>query len=480
MYFIEKQLEELRRFESPLTRAEDFDFFWEAASGKVMHHDFHAENRPAEHCPFPDFRIYDTRIYGLDGTPVHAWTLLPAFASRERRVPAVVLFHGGNGSRGKNPYTRLHFAAAGFAVIVSDFRLQGGATRSNTPIKYCAGKSFATGNLDQDKENYYFHHAFTDQMLMVRYAMSLEEVDASRVAVAGASQGGGTSLILAGLMKKEIALCIASVPSYTCWERRIFTRTACAAEIAKYLELHPERTEQIFRLMSYFDAMNFRDRIVCPVEVQCSLKDALVPPECVYAGYNRIRAPKNIRNYPFGEHHDVDGQQWLLDLCAYLHPEKIRGKKLEMRIERISLRRVCNPVKHPYATAFGGGAEITTESGYLPFCSSPGLEKNHETKMKRLDPDSGFYNYGHRASSTDMGDVGMIMPALHACNGGTADGPHTAEFSVPDPAYLRPPTAGNERCGTAPRRRGCRVRPGGKGPNLRENNIGNFLRKTIK
>ena len=92
------------------------------------------------------------------------------------------------------------------------------------------------------------------------------------------------------------------------------------------------------------------------------------------------------------------------------------------------------------ALAFGGGAEITTESGYLPFRSSPGLEKIHEKNLKRLDPDSGFYNYGHRGSSTDMGDVSMIMPALHAYTGGTAGRPHTAEFLVTDPelAYLRP------------------------------------------
>ena len=46
----------------------------------------------------------------------------------------------------------------------------------------------------------------------------------------------------------------------------------------------------------------------------------MVPPECVYAGYNKIRAPKQIRNYPFGEHHDVDYEQWLFDLRNCLLP----------------------------------------------------------------------------------------------------------------------------------------------------------------
>lgn len=39
-----------------------------------------------------------------------------------------------------------------------------------------------------------------------------------------------------------------------------------------------------------------------------------------------------------------------------------------------------------------------------------------------------------------MGDVSMIMPALHAYTGGTGGTPHARDFVVTDPdqAYLRP------------------------------------------
>ena len=47
-------------------------------------------------------------------------------------------------------------------------------------------------------------------------------------------------------------------------------------------------------------------------------------------------------------------------------------------------------------------------------------------------------NFGHRGSSTDMGDVSMLMPALHAYSGGFAGSPHGADFVVEDPvlAYV--------------------------------------------
>ncbi len=92
------------------------------------------------------------------------------------------------------------------------------------------------------------------------------------------------------------------------------------------------------------------------------------------------------------------------------------------------------------ALAFGGAAEITTELGYLPFKSCRELEYLHEKNLHRLNPEARFICYGHRTSSTDMGDVSMIMPALHAYTGGSTGSPHQADFQVTDPelAYIEP------------------------------------------
>jgi hypothetical protein len=63
----------------------------------------------------------------------------------------------------------------------------------------------------------YFYHVFTDQLLWVKTMFNLPFVDTKKVAVMGASQGGGTSLIMAAL-EPRIALCRPAVPSYCCWE----------------------------------------------------------------------------------------------------------------------------------------------------------------------------------------------------------------------------------------------------------------------
>ncbi len=301
MYFVEQQIEELKKIDYRINRQPDFDAFWEKAYGRVQAHDPAPKMKEVREYTLNHVKIYDTVVHGLDGTPVAAWLMLPAEASAANPVPGMVHFHGGSGNRGKNPLGWVAPVLAGYAVVLSEFRNQGGTTGSNTPLSRCVGKSFAVENLSSPPENNYFYHAFTDQLLMVKFLMSLPEVDGSRVAVVGASQGGGTSMIMAAL-NPEIAFCMPAVPSYCAWERRIFIRTACAEEIAKYIDMFPERCEEVFRTMSYFDAMNFADRIKCPVLMSCGLKDPLTPPDCVYAGYNKIVAPKEMTIYPFGGH----------------------------------------------------------------------------------------------------------------------------------------------------------------------------------
>ena len=313
MFFIRQHLDELEKIDWPTTREPDFKDFWNRAVARVEAHDPRSEAVLLKDYPYDYVRVFDVTVHGLDGTPVKAWLYLPGDADRNHPVPGVAFFHGGAGSRGKWPRATLAYALTGCAVLQTEFRLQGGVTSSMTPMRRCAN-SFATNNLDRSNpEENYFYHAFTDQLLMVKYLFSRPEVDPSRVAVMGASQGGGTSLIMAAL-EPRISLCLAAVPSYCCWERRIFTRTACAAEMARFLERYPELTERVFRVLSYFDAMNFAEKIRCRVKMQVCLKDNMAPPDCAFAAYNRLTCLKEVKISPLGEHHDVDAEQWVFDL----------------------------------------------------------------------------------------------------------------------------------------------------------------------
>lgn len=91
------------------------------------------------------------------------------------------------------------------------------------------------------------------------------------------------------------------------------------------------------------------------------------------------------------------------------------------------------------ALAFGGAVAVDTLPGYMPFKGCPDLERLHGENLARIDPAATFTNFGHRASSTDMGDVSMIIPSLNAYVGGFAGTAHGSDFRVVDPerAYVR-------------------------------------------
>jgi cephalosporin-C deacetylase len=298
MNLIKQQIDDLLKIDAPLTRKADFGEFWAQAIAKVDAHDIKLETKLSDY-PLGNIKVYDSSFRGLDDTPVRCWVMLPETKAKTP-CPVIVHFHGGSGHRG-NPTDFLHWLVNGYAVVSMDFRQQGGLTGSNTPMMRCGADSFAVMNL-LDYRSYYLYHAWTDALICLRVAEQVEELDENTIVVSGSSQGGGTSLAMASLRPNLISACLASVPSYCWWERRIFIRSACAADIARFIQRNPQYEETVFNTMSYYDVINFVDRITCPVVISCGMKDDKTPPDCVYAAYNKIRSEKTIHNYSCGGH----------------------------------------------------------------------------------------------------------------------------------------------------------------------------------
>ena len=85
------------------------------------------------------------------------------------------------------------------------------------------------------------------------------------------------------------------------------------------------------------------------------------------------------------------------------------------------------------ALAMGADVEIETLPGYMPLRSNKTLAEIYEQNLKILHPDAVLRNSGHRASSTDMGDLSCVIPALHAYSSGVEGKFHSCEFHVADP-----------------------------------------------
>jgi metal-dependent amidase/aminoacylase/carboxypeptidase family protein len=84
------------------------------------------------------------------------------------------------------------------------------------------------------------------------------------------------------------------------------------------------------------------------------------------------------------------------------------------------------------AMAIGATVEISTSPGYMPSSFDPGLSDLYDDSVRALIGESGVGRLPHRTSSTDMGDMSIIMPTMQSYVGGASGRTHSNEFEITD------------------------------------------------
>jgi cephalosporin-C deacetylase len=153
-----------------------------------------------------------------------------------------------------------------------------------------------------DPATYYYRRVFTDAVRAIEAARSHPEVDPSRVIASGASQGGGLSIAVAGLVPDLLAS-LPDVP-FLCHFRRATTITDASpySEIVNYLRVQRDRVDQVYRTLAYFDGMNFAVRARCAALFSVGLMDLICFLLTVFAAFNHWAGPKDITVWPFNQH----------------------------------------------------------------------------------------------------------------------------------------------------------------------------------
>lgn len=304
---------ELRRYRSEAVEPDDFDDFWARTLAEAREHPMDVVAEPVD-TGLRLVDVTDLTFPGFGGHPVKAWLIRPAGSTEG--LPVVIGFQGYGGGRGL-PHDHLTWANAGYAHLFMDTRGQGSTWGSGgvTPDPVGAGPS-APGVMTRgigDPADHYYRRLFVDGMRAVDAARALPGIDPTRVAVAGTSQGGGIALAVAGLVP-DISAAMVNVP-FLCDFRRA-TETVDSdpyGEIVRYLAVHRDHVEMVFRTLSYLDGVAFARRATAPALFSVALMDPICPPSTVYAAYNgygeqhATRPATQIVEYPFNQHEGGDG-----------------------------------------------------------------------------------------------------------------------------------------------------------------------------
>ncbi|MHB0876232.1 MAG: acetylxylan esterase [Anaerolineae bacterium] len=297
---VDMPLEQLKQYQPPLTKEPDFDSFWQRTLAEARQQPLNARFDLVANYPVPEVEVFRASFDGYREGRSVGWYLRPKARPEGAKLPAMVAYHGYSGNKGQ-AHQYLYYALQGYAVLALDVRGQSGES--------CDGGRYDSGHVTgwmtkgiADPECYYYRGVYMDCVRAADLVASQPEVDASRMAAYGGSQGGGLTLAATALSGR-FALAMPDVP-YLCHYRRALeiAQQGPYLEFAHFFKLYPEAEEQAFRTLSYFDNMNLAERITCPVLMSVGLVDLVCPPSSIYATYNRITAPKQMAIHPYHAH----------------------------------------------------------------------------------------------------------------------------------------------------------------------------------
>jgi cephalosporin-C deacetylase len=293
---IDLPLEQLRQYKPSPNRPEDFDAFWDHTIAAATTQPLNAELIPyALHAK--NVECFAVRFDGFEGGRIAGWYLRP---DTRQPSPGIVFYHGYS-NRGARPLELLPFASQGFCVLSMDCRGQNGQSQDAAPYPEGHAAGWMTQGI-RDPRTYYYRYVYADALRALELLARRDEVDPTRLAVTGASQGGGLSLAIAALSERPL-LALADIPFLCDFRRGIsLAPTGPYPEFASFLRAFPHLHDTVLRTLAYFDCLNLAPWITCRTLISNCLCDDTCPPSTIFAVFHQIAAEKQLEIFPHHRH----------------------------------------------------------------------------------------------------------------------------------------------------------------------------------
>jgi cephalosporin-C deacetylase-like acetyl esterase len=276
---------------SPLDRSDDFEEYWLRARRELdaVAPQFQL-TRQDELCTETK-EIYLLEMRSLGNILVRGWYSKPL---KEGTYPAILHVQGYS----SNMVPQGMYQGEDMVALALNIRGHGNSQDHVNP----GFPGYLQHHVD-DKDLYIYRGAYMDCVRAVDFLYSREEVDTTRVAVEGGSQGGALSFATAALDNHRIDLCVPHVPFLSDFRDYFQVAGWPAGEFQQYFKEHPGIPEdKIYENLSYIDIKNLAPWIKAPVLMSIGLKDEVCPPHINFAAYNQLTVPREYLVYPNAGH----------------------------------------------------------------------------------------------------------------------------------------------------------------------------------
>ena len=282
---------DLQSFVTQVTCPDDFDDFWTDVFAELAAIPLDSRVEPDPLRSTDAVNVHQVTYRSLDNVDVFCWYSVPAQGGGP--FPAILHLPGYK----SEPALRRDWGPKG--VVVLSVAVRGKLPSSE---QFNPGYPGLLTHGVEHRDTYSYRGVISDCVRGVDFLLSRPEVDPERIYACGSSQGGGLTLITAGL-RPEIKAGVSGYPFLCCYpESMRMLRSYPYDELSCYARAYPDRTEQMLDTLRYFDAVNFAPRIKCPMVVGIALEDEVCPPETSYAAYRLLGGERELWLFPNSGH----------------------------------------------------------------------------------------------------------------------------------------------------------------------------------
>lgn len=276
---------------SPADPQPDFAEFWQRAKAELATVDPRYNLIRIDSLCTEKHDVYLVEMRSLGNALIRGWYRVPV---KPGRYPAIMQVPGYSSVEVPS-YVNYGDDIIGFALNI---RGHGNSKDDVNP----GFPGYILSNLG-DKEKYIYRGAYMDCVRGIDFLCSRPEVDASRIAVEGASQGGALTFATAALANDRIAVCAPQVPFLSDFRDYFRVANWPGNEFIDLVENKKALTwDQAYYTLSYFDIKNLAPMIKAPLIMGAGLMDEVCPPHINFAAFNLVTAEKKYIVYPYAGH----------------------------------------------------------------------------------------------------------------------------------------------------------------------------------
>lgn len=305
---LDKPLRELETYNGTNPKPADFDEYWLRALKELDSIDPKPELTPTDQIRSVSSEAFDLTFTGVGGARIYAKYVRPKNTTGKH--PAILEFHGYAGNSGEWADT-LRYSGDGVAVAAMDCRGQGGRSEDVGGTKGNTLHGHIIRGLSEGPEKLLYRSIYLDTVQLARVVASFDEVETSRLATNGASQGGALSIACAAL-EPRIARCVSVYPFLSDFQRvwEMDLAKDAYAELKSYFrQFDPlcKNRAALFKTLGYIDVHHLAPRIKAEAVVALTLQDPICPPSTQFAVFNNIRSKKTPIVYEDFSHEGLPG-----------------------------------------------------------------------------------------------------------------------------------------------------------------------------